>query len=186
MRRGIRSHRTVRPREFFRYCPRCGARQETVAPGIEFLCAACEFQLFFNPTVSAGGFLRRSDGRILWLKRAKDPARGKLGLPGGFIDFDESAEAALAREVKEEVGLVIGEPRFLCSVPNEYVYRDVTYPVLDLIFAVEVGENPCVAALDEVECLLWLAPAATNPDDIAFPSVRQAFVLYRRQLTGAP
>jgi len=45
------------------------------------------------------------DGRVLLIER-RNPPHG-WALPGGFIDYGESAEAAAVREVKEEVQLAV-------------------------------------------------------------------------------
>lgn len=88
--------------EAFTHCPGCGARRPERA---EPLSCRCGFHYYFNPAVAVGGLITDADGRMLFIRRARDPGRGKLGLPGGFVDAGESAEEALRREVEEEVGL---------------------------------------------------------------------------------
>ena len=78
----------MRPVELFRFCPRCGAaRPDENHAQSPFRCGACQLVFFFNPTVAAGGLVFDTDGRALLIRRAKDPSVGKLGVPGGFIDF---------------------------------------------------------------------------------------------------
>lgn len=55
-------------------------------------------------------------GRILLLRRLRPPEAGCWGLPGGKIDLFETAEAAMRREVAEELGVVAGPARLLCCV----------------------------------------------------------------------
>lgn len=55
--------------------------------------------------VSAGIF---RDGKILLVRRAREPAKGLYTFPGGRVEFGESLVEAVAREVREETGLVIG------------------------------------------------------------------------------
>ena len=44
-------------------------------------------------------------GKILLVKRAYPPFKGKWALPGGYIEYGETAEKAAIREAKEETGL---------------------------------------------------------------------------------
>ncbi|MBL8538470.1 MAG: NUDIX hydrolase [Hyphomonadaceae bacterium] len=44
-------------------------------------------------------------GRLLLIKRAHPPFKGKYALPGGFVDVGETVEAAALRELKEETGI---------------------------------------------------------------------------------
>jgi ADP-ribose pyrophosphatase YjhB (NUDIX family) len=46
------------------------------------------------------------DGKILLVKRAKDPDKDKWGLPGGLIEDGESPELAAMRELFEETAVV--------------------------------------------------------------------------------
>lgn len=49
--------------------------------------------------------LLEDKGKILLVKRAFPPFKGKWALPGGYIEYGETAEKAAAREAKEETGL---------------------------------------------------------------------------------
>lgn len=167
----------MKPWETLRFCPRCGVAAEPAK--IPFHCAACAFTLFFNPVVGAAGIIRRPDGAVLFVRRAKEPAKGKLGVPGGFVDFGESVEAGLRREAREETGLEIGALEFLCSFPNDYTYRGVTYGVLDFYFTARIELTQTAEARDEVESIVWRQPAAIAPDELAFPSLRHALRCYR-------
>jgi ADP-ribose pyrophosphatase YjhB (NUDIX family) len=54
------------------------------------------------------------DGRILLLKRLRDPEAGCWGIPGGKVELFETAAAAVEREILEEVGLTIHAAALLC------------------------------------------------------------------------
>src|SRR5262249_24867469 len=54
--------------------------------------------------VSAGIF---RDGKVLLVRRAREPAKGIYTFPGGRVEFGESLTEAVAWEVREETGLTI-------------------------------------------------------------------------------
>jgi NAD+ diphosphatase len=175
----------MQPRDFFLHCPRCGCSQPPAPSRNPFHCDACGFHYFFNPTVAVAVFIRREDGRALFIRRARAPAQGRLAPPGGFIDIGETAEDAAAREIREEVGLELLDLAFLCSQPNKYFYKEVEYPVLDLFFTARVAdatEGACAA--DEVASCEWLDPMRVPVSDMAFPSMQRALAFWQARLTA--
>lgn len=170
------------PSHHFRFCPAC-ARPRGDAPGLSpFRCDGCGFTYYFNAAISAAVFLRRDDGRVLFIRRARDPGKGMLAPPGGFVDVGERVEDALRREVREEVGLETGTADFLGSFPNQYHYRDVTYPVLDVFFTATAIRPETATALEDVDGVVWLDPMReVTPEEVAFPSMKAALVLLRER-----
>lgn len=168
----------MHPLLHYHFCPSCGAAREasTQQP---LKCGACGFKLYVNITSATAGFLRRADGRVLFIIRGHEPAKGKLAIPGGFVDEGETAEAGLRREFTEEVGITPGSLTFLCSHPNAYLYAGVTYPVLDFFFMAEAAGDENPAALDAVESFSWLDPETVMEEDMAFPSMAYALRKYK-------
>lgn len=122
--------------EHFHHCPRCGG--SSVEPQVPVQCQDCGFVLYLNPAPSAVALLHNEAGEVLLIQRGREPKKGAYALPGGFIDFGETAEEAVRREVREELNLEIGELAFLGSFLNEYTYKDVTYRVLDFYFTAPI------------------------------------------------
>ena len=171
----------MEPARLFKFCPRCGQPRGADHPVQPFHCEACGFHYYFNPCLAVAAILLGPDDRALFIRRAKEPAKGKLAVPGGFVDIGETAEKALRREIKEEVNLEVGSLEFLCSAPNKYLYAGVNYPVLDLAFVCRAVSIDRVAALDGVESFCWLKPAEVDASEIAFPSIRAAVVFYNER-----
>jgi ADP-ribose pyrophosphatase YjhB (NUDIX family) len=118
-------------------------------------------------------------GRALFIRRAREPSKGKLGLPGGFVDSGETAEAALRREVSEEVGIDLAGLDYLGSWANRYPTPHGIVPVCDLFFIAHVESNRTRPATEEVSDVAWIMPAELAEGDFAFESMlaaRNAFV----------
>ncbi|MEI6340543.1 MAG: NUDIX hydrolase [Verrucomicrobiota bacterium] len=161
------------PRALFQHCPRC-AKALPAGSDPRMECGHCGWVYYVNPTVSASVFAAREDGRVLLLRRSSEPAKGRWAPPGGFIDFDETAEAAAAREAREETALAIDGLRFLGSWTNRYVYRGVEYRVLDLFFTARALNPTDAAPSEEAEDVSWVLPRDADPESMAFPSTAAA------------
>lgn len=102
-------------------------------------------------TVVVAGAVER-DGRYLAARRTRpDWAAGRWEFPGGKAEAGESDEAALARELREELGIDI---RVLRRVPGEWPLHDGL--VLHLYVVRPVDGEPM--ALDHHDALEWLSP----------------------------
>lgn len=167
--------------EAFRHCPSCG--QPNARPGqIPFRCDACTFAFFFGPVAAVGGLVVNSRGRLLLVRRARDPGMGKWGLPGGFVDKNESIEEALHREVLEETGLRVKRQSLLTTGPNVYTYQGVTADVVDLFYTCRVESTRKVRlAADELSEYQWCIPGQAELDNMAFESNRLAIELWLSQ-----
>lgn len=164
----------------FQHCPQCG--QKAVDLGSNpFHCHACDYVYYFSPTAAVGGIV--TDGnKVLFLVREKDPGKGKLGIPGGFVDVGETLEESLRREVLEEASLEVVSTRYLCSFPNQYIYRGVKIDVTDAFFVCRVESfGSLVAQEGEVQEFRWLEPNAATLDNLAFQSNRYAIETYLKQ-----
>ncbi len=166
----------------FKYCPKCGAA--ALRPvGLKMLrCAACGFELYLNPAAAVAGVIVDEQGRMVVLVRGKEPAKGKWDLPGGFVDPGETAEDALRREVREEIGLEATTLRYLGSWPNVYEYMGVRYRTLDMGFVCAAARasqaKPREAEIAEV---LFLRPQEVDPGRFAFRSVGTIAATYLQQ-----
>ena len=167
------------PSAFFRYCPRCGQGPVARLEAPLFSCPACRFHYHFNPAVAAGVIAEDREGRLLLIRRAKEPGRGLLGVPGGFVEIGESAELSARREAGEETGIEVEGLRFLGSWPNLYEWKGIAYPVVDLYFIGRTRDGSTASARHEVEEVLWLRPDEVEPETLAFPTTRAAFARYR-------
>ncbi len=99
------------------------------------------------------------DGELLLVRRAVDPARGFYSLPGGRVEFGESLEQAVAREVSEETGLaidVVGLAGFREVLPDSARGLAGHYVILSFAARWRDGEVTLNHELDDAR---WLDPA---------------------------
>ena len=95
-------------------------------------------------------------GRILLLKRAKEPFTGLWGMPGGKLEFGENLEEAIEREIKEETAIPV---KFVSirGLVNE-IFHEVatkTKQAQSIIFVCEVTPSHGSQVASEEGRLKW-------------------------------
>jgi NAD+ diphosphatase len=165
--------------EAYKFCPLCGVARQEFRPSRPFRCHACGHTSFFGPVSAVGGVIVNESGQVLLIQRARDPGAGKLGMPGGFVDAYETAEASLHREVFEEVGITIEDLKFLMNYPNCYKYQGISCPVLDLFYLARASQSQVVSAAEsEVSGWMWTEITPQVLERMAFESNRLALEQY--------
>ncbi|MDR0892698.1 MAG: NUDIX domain-containing protein [Mediterranea sp.] len=166
------------PFDQFHFCPECGSPRFEVHNEKSKQCADCGFVYYFNPSAATVALIQNGRGELLVCRRAKDPAKGTLDLPGGFIDIGETGEEGVAREVLEETGLRVSRATYLFSLPNIYLYSGFPVHTLDLFFRCEVGDTSHFTAMDDVADAFFLPLSEVHPEDFGLTSVRKGVSLW--------
>lgn len=162
----------MHPFASFRYCPKCGSQNFPENDVKSRKCLSCGFVYYFNPAAAVVAFITNDKEEVLVCRRAGEPAAGTWDLPGGFADCDETAEEAVAREVKEETGLEVTEVRYLFSLPNIYPYSGFDVHTLDLFFECRVRPGGIPEARDDAAELFFVPFSVLSPGRFGLASIR--------------
>lgn len=172
---GDRSSERKRPGSFSLLIPEGDTRAREV-------CETCGFINYVNPKIVTGAVVEAADGRILLCRRAIEPRRGFWTIPAGFLEEEETVEAAALREAREEACAEIALEALLAvySIPRlsqvQLIYKArLVHP------AIAPGPESSEVALFDFAAIPWNA--------LAFPSVHwalQQFAQVRARKVFAP
>lgn len=161
----------------YKFCSSCGGKEWITKSDREFVCAACGHRHFITPIAAAVALLLDARDRMLIIRRAHEPGLGKLGLPGGVIEAEETGEMAAARETHEEVGIDLPASAFtyFCALNNRYPFQGYSWPTLDLVFVARVSDfSNVVLQVAEVSEVM-ICPLDEVPlDEFAFDANAEA------------
>lgn len=163
----------MHPLKQFRYCPQCGSSAFQIHNEKSKCCPDCGFVYYFNVSAATVAIILNAEGELLVCRRAKEPQKGTLDLPGGFIDRFETGEQGVSREVLEETGLEVMEATYLFSLPNTYLYAGFLVHTLDQFFVCKVKDESGLRAMDDVADSFWMPLENICPDDFGLDSVRE-------------
>jgi 8-oxo-dGTP diphosphatase len=97
--------------------------------------------------------LREKDLKVLLIRRGHAPFQGKWAIPGGFVNADESLDAAARRELEEETEVreVYLEQLYTFGEPK----RDPRGRVVTVAYFALVGEDVAARAGDDAAAVTW-------------------------------
>lgn len=118
--------------DLIQYCPQCGHKysETDIDRTGTFKCSNCKFRNYVKsfPTVCA--IIPNDKGEILMVERTFDPGKGEFDPPGGYVNYGESPEEAIKRELKEELGVDIVVDKVINVGKTEYVQNEINYPTV--------------------------------------------------------
>lgn len=120
--------------------------------------------------VGCGAFITKDGGRsVLLVRRKKDPDVGCWSIPGGAVEFGETFEQAVVREIREETGLDI-EIKELLSLTDHISEDRATHWVTPQYLANIVGGTLQNLEPEKHDALEWF-DINNLPDHLTMPTL---------------
>ena len=158
------------PTEPYKFCPADGARLEDPRTSGGVTCPTCGRSWYRSSAPAVGAAIVR-DGRALVTIRAREPEKGRLDLPGGFLEVGEHPVDGLAREAREELGVeieVLGKPILMAT----HTYGADGAYVLAIGFRARIVSGE-VRPTDDVAEVRWVSPEELDSADFAWEHDRE-------------
>ena len=149
---------------YYKYCSQCG---ETNTHGYidgnhRYHCTHCKVIHYQNPKPTATLICPKGDHLLLG-RRAFSPGKGEWGLPGGFMELNETLYDAALRELKEETNLEGKVTRILGTCSH---YGSIFGDILLIGLQVDIDNWDAMIAGDDVSELKLFS--INNLPDLAF------------------
>jgi ADP-ribose pyrophosphatase YjhB (NUDIX family) len=159
------------------FCASCGSRLEEADGEGGRRCTACGRMWYSNPAPTIACVIVR-DGRALVAVRAGDPWKGRIDVPGGFLNVAEQPLDGLKREVREELGVEVevSDRDFVQAIAHRYEAEGQWLVSLGFRARLVSGEP---RPADDVADIRWVTRDEIDDLDFAWPHDR---VLVRRVL----
>ena len=167
--------------EPFRFCPADGTRLDEPCPSGGASCPLCGRSWYRNSALAVGAVILEGD-RALLAVRAREPEKGRLDLPGGFLEVGEHPVTGLVREVREELGIEVEvfEPPILMAT---HTYGTDGQYVLAIGFRARIVEGE-PDPTDDVAEIRWVSAEELDSADFTWEHDREMVRAALEELRG--
>jgi 8-oxo-dGTP diphosphatase len=105
------------------------------------------------PLIGVGVIIEEKN-RVLLIQRRALHGAGSWSTPGGHLEYGESPEQCTIRETQEEVGIEIGNVRFV-AITNDIFKESGKHYITIWMQADHLSGEPRIAAVNEVAEVGW-------------------------------
>lgn len=164
----------------YRFCPADGTKLEIRGGGSSGAgCPACGRSWYRSSAPAVGAAIVDGE-RLLVTVRGIEPERGRIDLPGGFVEVGEHPGDALAREAREELGVEVEvEERPMLLAVHTYGLEGEYVLAIGFRARIVSGEP---SPADDVAAFRWVSSEEIGALDFAWEHDRE---IARRALGGA-
>ena len=163
----------------YQFCPFCTRKLKVKDDGERKrkFCSFCNWT-YYPQVFTAVTALIEKDGKVLMVKRGREPHKGTWMFPGGFIEYGESPLKTLQREVMEETGLKLIKATLLDIMEGKNDFRAPGN--LHFVYQVIVSGGKIKTDPKENQDIAWFSPE--RPPKIGFISHQQILKLVKKRL----
>ncbi len=161
-----------------RFCGSCGSAMLAVTGERAMHCPACEVRHY--PRLSPSMIVLVTRGDEVLLARSPRFVPGVYSTLAGFVEAGESVEQCVAREVREEVGIDVGQLQYIGSQGWPFPHS------LMLGFHAEYASGDIEMQVDEIEDAQWFSVHQLPPLPAARSIARYLIDLYVARRLGLP
>lgn len=118
------------------------------------------------------------DGKVLLIRRGKEPLRGRWSVPGGTLEPGETLQQGVVREIREETGMAVVVLEFLTvfeRIERQAGALAYHYVIVDYLCEARSGE---ARAASDAEAVAWAGPNELGAYDLpekALEVIQQGF-----------
>jgi NAD+ diphosphatase len=168
----------MNPKDAYKHCILCGGKLSLVKDYL--VCTQCHHNHFINPAPSNGAIIENEKGEILLVKRKIEPMKGYWDLPGGFINANESLEASIKRELKEELNIDVEVNNIIGVYSDTYLYQEIIIPTLPIVVSIKKISG-IIQVADDVSEYKFFPKQEVLDQKIAFKAIKQGLEDYLQQ-----